>query len=301
MKNKLVVAVTLLSIFASGCKKDKEETVLNVVYTQFDITEKGGTGIIVVETNATLSANSDADWCKIVDVSAGTVVNVTVDANNGLTDRTATVTLSAGDKKVNVPVTQEGAKRPSSILTYEDLLGEYTLTAKLGGDYWYETETFTSTLRLEPLEEGVAYLATIDNYILDEAFFGYYGGEFEQYPFIVIYYEGSLIIPNFQPIGWDTFTDEETGDYYEWVVVAVAVSSDAYLSSDDMLFYEGIWNESLTNPVFTFSSLSPDDDFEVIGFIPYWINIDPDDEELDGYDPDLLLYDWVLTKNEPIP
>jgi len=307
MKNKLIYIITTLALFASGCNKE-EETILNVVETHFNITEKGGTGVIVVETNAALTAESNVDWCT-VSVSGRQAVNVSVSANNGLTNRTATVTLTAGDKTAKVPVTQEGAKQPSRILTYEELLGDYTLTAKLGGDWYFEGTTFTSTLHLEPLEEyeGIAYKATIDGYMPDEAFFGYHlNGTFEQFPLVFIYYEGNLIIPNFQLIAMDSgvWEDEENNEppmELEWAVLYIAVSSQFDISDDDELFYIGQWNESLNKPVFTFTSLSPHSDFQVIGFAPYWWNVEPDDEEFDVIDEDLFLYDWILTKKEAIP
>jgi len=323
MKSKLLYFVTLLLVFASGCSKDKEkETILNIVETYFNITDKGGTGIIIVETNAELNAESNAGWCSAV--VSGKQVNISVDANNGLTSRTATITLSAGDKTERVPVTQEGAKQPTRILTYEELLGDYTLTAKLGEEWYYEGTTFTSTLHLEPLEEddipyGVAYKATIDGYMPDEAFLGYYfdGGWYEQYPLIFFYENGNLIIPNGLWIATDIVELdeedlEELGDIefdedvefpivIAWAVLYFAVSSEGDISGDDNLYYVGRWNESLNQPVFTFSNGDYDPDFQVIGFLPYWWNIEPDDEEFDDFDPGLFLYDWKLTKKEPIP
>ena len=302
MKNKLAVyIVTLLSVFASGCQTDKEEeTVLNVVKTQLDITENGGTGTIFVETNDAITAESDAEWCT-VEVS-GTEVNVSVTANSELTSRTATVTLFAGNKKTKVPVTQEGIKQKSRILTYEELLGEYTLTARLSEDWWYGTTTFTSTLHLEPLEEGKIYMATIENYIPDEAFFGYYEdeGSYEQYPLEIIYSNGNLVIPNNQLIAVDADEDLESPTAWIWVVFYFAVSSMGNIDHDEALTYVGRWNESLTNPVFTFSSGSSSRDFQIVGFVPYWWNIVPDDEQYDLADAGLFLYDWILTKKNAI-
>lgn len=299
MKNKFLYTVTLFLLFLSGCEKEKEtETILNIIQTDLDVGEKGGKGFIFVETNAALTAESNADWC--VASVQGKVVNVTVAANNALVSRTATVTISAGNRNEKVPVTQEGRKQPSRILTYGELAGDYTLTAKLGGDFWYGMTTFTSTLHLEPLEEGLAYTATIDNYLPDEAFDGFYGGQYEQYPFVVVYYEGSLIILNDQFIAVDSYTDEETGDYYEWEVYYLAVSSEGEIYWDENLIYVGLWNESLTQPVFNFISGSPYPDFRVIGFTPLWYNVIPEEEDLHGIDIDLFLYDWVLTKKEPI-
>ena len=305
MKNKLLYIVTLFLLFASGCNKD-EETVLKVVSTNFNITEKGGTGTIVVETNAVLNAESNSTWCK-VDVS-GKQVNVSIAANSELSNRTATVTLTAGDKTEKVPVTQEGAKQPARTLTYHELLGDYTLTAKLGADWYYESRTFTSTLHLEPLEdyEGIAYIATIDGYMSDLAFFGYhFDGQYEQFPLVVFYYNGNLVIPNGQLIAWDSAVVEDEEEIeppmeFEWAVAYFAVSSQNDVSSDDALHYIGQWNESLSQPVFTFASgASPG--FEVVGFIPYWWNVVPDDELFDDLDEGLFLYDWILTKKEAIP
>ena len=303
MKNKLFYIVTLLLFFASGCKKD-EETILNVVATHFNITEKGGSGTITVETNATLNAESDANWCS-VEVS-GKQVNVSVSANKELTNRTATVTLSAGDKTKKVPITQEGAKQPSRILTYQELLGDSTLTPKLGADWHYEGTTFTSTLHLEPLEEDRYYLATIDGYMPDEAFFGhYFDGLYEQIPLLFIYEDGNLVIPNGLPIAVDSAVVEDEEDIespmvFIWEVYYFAVSSEGVIGGDETSCYIGQWNESLSQPVFNFAS-GESPGFQVIGFAPYWWNVVPDDEIYDDIDEGLFLYDWILTKKEAIP
>jgi len=296
MKYKFLYTVTLFLLVLSGCEKKKEqETILKVLYTSVDFTEKGGTGVIVVETNAPLTAQSNADWCTVSVSDAQ--VNVLVAANNELTNRTATVTLTAGNKTEKVPITQEGFKQTSRILTYEELLGEYTLTAKIGNDSYYGKTTFSFKFLLEPSEDGQTYLATIENYLPDEAFEGFWeNGEYEQIPFEIIYSNGSLEIPNVQLFAFDSVEDE----VLVWAVLYIVWYLDGEMfNSDENLTYIGRWDGSLEHPVFMFSGSNAS--YSMVGCMPLWLNTEPDDEEEDFIDAGLFLYDWILTKINPIP
>ncbi|MDR1672028.1 MAG: hypothetical protein LBS09_00980 [Bacteroidales bacterium] len=467
MKNKLIYYAVLLAFFVAGCSKDneKEGTILKVIESRFDITVKGGTGTIIVETNGVLDAKSDADWCEVVSVSDNTVT-VAIAAYDGLPNRTATVTLTAGDRKEKVAVTQTGTKffaTPNSfesgsktatyktviyhdmaftvqsaaewisgtvntdtviitvddnktlsnrtgameitagivtipitvtqsamrfslsqnsintgkdaavykvavthdfdfeaatadswlhvsvtagngttpdtavividaldpnaserqgvvsvtsgsetltvavkqvprILTYAELPGEYTITAELYSSLYYSGTTFTATLTLEVREEGKSYNATIDGYFPDNAFFAdTYGGQYEQYPLVINYVNGSLVIPNGQLVAKDADEDFDSPTAWIWEVYYFAVSQTLSISDDSALTYVGKWDGALDTPVFTFDDGGVSSDFAVMGFVPYWWNRVPDDENYDFPDYGLILYDWVLTKNDPIP
>jgi hypothetical protein len=72
------------------------------------------------------------------------------------------------------------------------------------------------------------------------------------------------------------------------------------ISDDPDLAYVGTWNGSLSSPAFTFVDGGADPNFNVIGFVPYWWTVIPDNPDYSLPDPGLLLFDWVLTKKEPI-
>ncbi|MDR0766512.1 MAG: BACON domain-containing protein [Odoribacteraceae bacterium] len=64
----------------------------------------GGTGSIVLATDETVTVTVDQPWCRTS--VAGKTITVTVDTTPSILERTALVTLSAGERRAYIPVTQ---------------------------------------------------------------------------------------------------------------------------------------------------------------------------------------------------
>ncbi|MDR2564301.1 MAG: hypothetical protein LBC98_10245 [Prevotellaceae bacterium] len=252
----------------------------------------GGTYLIFIENDFDFTPSTSDAWLHLsID---GNVLEVEVDAlpPSAYPRRQGSITIVSGLETLTVSVQQV-----YRTLTYNELLGEYTIKVKLINDMYYGSTEFVSTLKLEPRTSST-YYATIEDYIPDNGFFGYaYDTPYEQYPFIVTYSNGALVIRNnsSQLIGIDCI------DFFDiyWDIYFLAAASAEDYSFDTNLRYVGEWNGDENVPVFTFMDGGDVPNFKVIGFMPYWWSIY--DETYDMPDGSLLLYDWVLTKNDPIP
>ena len=105
----------LFAIAATGCKKIDPPS-LSMLGNAIVVDAAGGTDEIGFKTNQSWSVRSDKDWVTLTPSSgAGSdsyqKVTVTVAENPDETERTATLTVSAGEKSAQVSVTQAGMPR----------------------------------------------------------------------------------------------------------------------------------------------------------------------------------------------
>lgn len=99
-------------VFMTGCSQYEYEALdagLTVTESLLEFTANGGEGYILVESDKSIEAKSNSDWCQVL--VNGKKIKVTVASFSGVENRTAVVAISAGgDYPVNVPVTQKAAK-----------------------------------------------------------------------------------------------------------------------------------------------------------------------------------------------
>ena len=93
---------------------------LEVIKTYFEVSAEGASLPLEVTSNVNWTASTDSDWVSIspsFGVASDKAVSVilTVNANDTLNERTATVTFTAGDLIKTVTVTQSGKVLPPSL------------------------------------------------------------------------------------------------------------------------------------------------------------------------------------------
>lgn len=139
MKNILYALLALFCIGVTAC--DNDDTVelasLNIIKSTVDFNAIGGEGYVMLENGSNeLKVTSNMEWCSIKDVTSDKIT-FSVTQNNGITTRTATITLGLGATVKRVSITQMG------------------LIVKYGSDTFYrcpeniafsKTVNFTSTL-----------------------------------------------------------------------------------------------------------------------------------------------------------
>ena len=111
----------------------------------------------VLEWNCTVDENA-ADWCEVEPVGGG--VRILVESNDGFKERTATVTISGGEKaKAYVSVSQSGkSEKPQLKLEYESLI-----FPEAGQSVTFTVLTNTSNWEVSAPEEA-SWLNVTPNY-----------------------------------------------------------------------------------------------------------------------------------------
>ncbi|MDR2413437.1 MAG: BACON domain-containing protein, partial [Odoribacteraceae bacterium] len=65
----------------------------------------GGSGTIILANDEKVTVTSDQPWCRVTG-NAGKTISITVDTTTSLSERTALVTIAAGERRAYLPVTQ---------------------------------------------------------------------------------------------------------------------------------------------------------------------------------------------------
>ena len=87
------------------------DVILTVTPATQTVKAAGGNGSLTVESNTSWTASSDQTWCRVATASGtgnGTIA-LTIDKNEAVTQRTATITVKAGTLTRTATVTQDGA------------------------------------------------------------------------------------------------------------------------------------------------------------------------------------------------
>ena len=84
--------------------------VLSLDNNSLQFSYNGGTSTVYVESNVKWTATSDASWCTVS--SSSSYFRVSVDINNSLSQRSATITVSGGSLSQTVTVTQSAVGVP---------------------------------------------------------------------------------------------------------------------------------------------------------------------------------------------
>lgn len=112
MKKILNICLMMLCVAAfAACSSSDDEPLgeLKIVKSDTNLTSVGGQASIQFSASAgTVTATSDADWCKVSEVT-DTEVKLVVDPNTDYVGRNALITLSDGMTKQNVSLIQAGA------------------------------------------------------------------------------------------------------------------------------------------------------------------------------------------------
>jgi hypothetical protein len=78
---------------------------LTIIESHLDFTAVGGKGTVVVKANKPVEVLSNRDWISSIDVE-GNVITFDVELNNTISERTAILTITAGEATESVTVTQ---------------------------------------------------------------------------------------------------------------------------------------------------------------------------------------------------
>lgn len=146
-KLSMLFAALLLAgggVMFTGCSDDDEPTptpanslmltdASGAEITSVEIPAAGGSAKVYVKTDGSWDiALAEQDWC---DAEKGaTRVTVTADANETGEDRSTTLTVTAGELKKSVTVTQPSNGEPIYQASYDSFLGNWTLTATMDGE-----------------------------------------------------------------------------------------------------------------------------------------------------------------------
>lgn len=113
MKNLFYIALSLLLISATACKKDTAAGEVDLGYLNIEKSNVrfdylGGTGEIVAATSSAVTAvlgeETGAAWCELS--TARNIVTVNVSENTGKQSRHTWVVVSADGRNIKVPVSQ---------------------------------------------------------------------------------------------------------------------------------------------------------------------------------------------------
>lgn len=138
-----------VAFFMTACSEDystpESESDLAIVKSDVSFGPEKGSGTIETSGSRAITATSNAWWCK--PEVKGNTVEVAVNALSAIQSRTATITITDGLKKIDVPVHQDGSILRTGFQTYIsgyqasnfDLKvksnTEYTTTITLGDDW----------------------------------------------------------------------------------------------------------------------------------------------------------------------
>jgi hypothetical protein len=162
---KRIVFSLMISILVfTGCNQyEYNEPIrqLKVTETALDFYAAANSGYILVESNAALTAASDAAWCTVqVD---GKKINVSVTANSGIESRTATVCIRANSDSVNVPVTQQASRFIIEYLYFSTGFNAAELKTSIVFDNPISSVSSEASWISATFEENVIYLSISKN------------------------------------------------------------------------------------------------------------------------------------------
>ncbi|MBO7575519.1 MAG: DNA/RNA non-specific endonuclease [Bacteroidales bacterium] len=136
MKLKKIFPI-LFALVATATACDKPVVAeLNLFNTSVSVAAEGGKADVYFKTNQNWSIHSDSDWVTTLPISGiasdNQKVTLTVAANPTTSERTATVTVTAGDKSGQISVKQ-AAREETPRMTISEFRDK-----KVDGTTWYE-------------------------------------------------------------------------------------------------------------------------------------------------------------------
>lgn len=117
MKWKSLFSGMLAIAAVVGCKELEIEPELNVNRQEIEFTSEGGSETLEVTSNVSWSASTDAQWVEGISPSQGdgsaqpASVVISVEANEGVEDREAVITVTAADLTKTVKIVQKAKEQ----------------------------------------------------------------------------------------------------------------------------------------------------------------------------------------------
>ncbi len=153
----LLTLIAALGVFSCQTEKDADGSqylagpALEIISKEVVFAPQGGSGSIVINTRETVSASADRSWAVVT--VAGNRVTVTVDRNESLESRYATIKLAAGGASAEVTAQQFGinsAHAWDDTYTFPFGGGELDLPYGENGTVWvYVSETNWITAQVD--------------------------------------------------------------------------------------------------------------------------------------------------------
>ena len=112
MKKIINLFIVLLGILVFAACSDNidnpyaKESTISIVKSNLVFPARASNGVVEFHSQGTVSASSNATWCKTSVI--GDTVKVAVEQNNNNDGRSTVVTLRNGNDSVNVPLVQAG-------------------------------------------------------------------------------------------------------------------------------------------------------------------------------------------------
>ncbi|WP_195654394.1 BACON domain-containing protein [Bacteroides sp. 1001136B_160425_E2] len=162
MKKLLNILILSLCVWTTGCNDDDTDiSILKIIQSNTTFKAAGGEGFIKIEASGAVTANSDADWCVITDMT-NEIVTFDVKENYDYPGRYAQIIIRNGEKDQKVAVTQEGAIIIYDENDLEQATGneESSLVIALTGSFPFEItipKTAKDWLSYELVDEGVRF------------------------------------------------------------------------------------------------------------------------------------------------
>ncbi len=148
---KKIVIACMVAVVAAACQKEAPAS-LSMLSSVLLYDSQGGTQDISFKTNRSWSIRSDADWATVTPASGSSsdsyqVVTVSATENADEAERTATLTVVAGEKSAQVALKQAGkpAAPPQQRMTISEFKNK-----KADDSTWYE---LTGVISSQPEEK----------------------------------------------------------------------------------------------------------------------------------------------------
>lgn len=229
MKTKSLFCGLLMGLAVVACDPDDVVVTpaLDVDKDAVSVGAEAGEASFNVTSNVDWTASADADWVVSVTPSSGkaseeaVVVTVAVEENVAYEERTATVTVTAGELKKTVTVTQAAAVEPASLDGYQWLA---------------EVDGMQVLFDFGLTEEG---MLTIALPTMDESGFGLYmAGLYE-----AVATDGASGVINYTPYDWewDELLEEyELATYSELTATSVKLACESVFGVTDPISFSRV-------------------------------------------------------------
>ena len=142
MKKIINLFIVLLGIFVFAACSDNidnpyaKESTISIVKSNLVFPARASNGVVEFHSQGTVSASSNATWCKTSVV--GDTVKVAVEQNNNNDGRSTVVTLRNGNDSVNVPLVQSGLvfeMKVSTVISSSDLAASFAYAMSSNLDF----------------------------------------------------------------------------------------------------------------------------------------------------------------------
>lgn len=127
MKKIYSIWMFIFCMVIAGCSDDNENMTssLKVISSDAAYPSVGGSGVIKITSVLPVTVSSSEAWCQAT--SSENLIKITVEPNTEIMGRTAMITISSGNEKTRVPVSQSGDVFDTNMTDYDFLDGGQTI------------------------------------------------------------------------------------------------------------------------------------------------------------------------------